>query len=285
LARLLIVGLGYSGEAIARLAIAEGFEVMATTRRARQMPAGVVAVPFAQAADAIATATHLIATAPPGQDGDPALALFGGAVAAAAHLQWIGYLSTTGVYGDRGGDWVDEDTPPAPGLERSRRRLAAENAWREAAGGRPLDIMRLAGIYGPGRSALDEVRSGHARRVILPGHQFGRIHVDDIAGGTMAALRRPPQGARILNFSDDVPAESAAVLEEAARLLGVPPPPAIPFAEAVTSLSDMGRSFWSENRKVASRKTQAALVRPWNYPGFREGLAAILCQERGEGLA
>ncbi len=276
---LLIIGLGYSGEAIAKAALAAGMHVSATCRSTRPMPPGVTPVPFEAAAAAIAAATHLVATAPPGEAGDPALANYAAAIATAPKLEWIGYLSTTGVYGDRGGAWVDEDTPPAPGLERSRRRLAAENAWRAAAAGRPLDIMRLAGIYGPGRSALDEVRSGHARRVILPGHQFGRIHVADIAGGGLAALRRPPEGTRVLNFSDDVPAESAAVLEEAARLLGVPPPPAIQFAEAVAGMSDMGRSFWSENRKVASRKTQAALRRNWMYPGYREGLAAILRQQ------
>ncbi len=277
---LLIIGLGYSGEAIAKAALAAGLSVSATTRTARPMPRGVTPVPFEAAAAAISSATHLVATAPPGEAGDPALAQFASAIAAAPNLAWIGYLSTTGVYGDRGGAWVDEDTAPAPGLDRSRRRLAAEKAWREAAVGRKLDIMRLAGIYGPGRSALDEVRSGRARRVILPGHQFGRIHVEDIAGGELAALRRPPEAARVLNFSDDVPAESAAVLEEAARLLGVPPPPAIPFAEAVANMSEMGRSFWSENRKVASRKTQIRLGRAWTYPGFREGLAAIFRHER-----
>jgi nucleoside-diphosphate-sugar epimerase len=283
LSHLLIIGLGYSGEAIAKAALADGITVSATSRTAMPMPHGVMPIPFDNAAAAISAATHLVATAPPNERGDPTLSHYGAAIAESPHLQWIGYLSTTGVYGDRAGGWVDEDTPPAPGLDRSRRRLAAEQAWRHIAGPRPLDLIRLAGIYGPGRSALDEVRSGRARRVILAGHQFGRIHVEDIAGGTLASLRRPPPGTRVLNFSDDVPAESAAVLEEAARLLGVPPPPAIPFAEAVAGMSEMGRSFWSENRKVASRKTQAALGRNWMYPGYPEGLAAILRQSTGNG--
>jgi nucleoside-diphosphate-sugar epimerase len=277
---LLIVGLGYTGEAVARLAVAAGMRVIATARAPRPMPDGVEAVRFEDSGQAIRGATHVLATAPPGIEGDPALSAFSRDIAAAPALAWIGYLSTTGVYGDRNGLWVDEDTAPAPGLDRSRRRLAAELAWRGVAAGRPLDLIRLAGIYGPGRSALDDVRSGHARRVRLPGHQFGRIHVGDIAGGVMAALTRPPTGTRVLNFSDNVPAESAVVLEEAARLLGVAAPPEIDFAEAVQGMSEMGRSFWSENRKVDSRKTQERLSREWAFPSYREGLADILRHER-----
>jgi nucleoside-diphosphate-sugar epimerase len=188
-------------------------------------------------------------------------------------------LSTTGVYGDRGGAWVDEATPPAPSADRSRRRLAAEEAWRAAASGRSLDLFRLAGIYGPGRSAFDDLRAGQARRVVQPGHAFGRIHVADIAGGIMAAIARPAPGTRVLNFSDDEPAESAVVTAEAARLLGVPVPQAVPFAEAVAGMSDMARSFWSENRKVSSVETQKLLQYKWAYPTYREGLRAILQAE------
>jgi nucleoside-diphosphate-sugar epimerase len=162
------------------------------------------------------------------------------------------------------------------------RRLEAETAWRAAASGRPLDLFRLAGIYGPGRSALNEARSGRARRILQPGHAFGRIHVDDIAGGVLAAIAKPPNGTRVLNFSDDEPAESAAVAEEAANLLGNPLPPAVPLAEAWPGMSEMARSFWSENRRVASAATQQALGYRWKYPSFREGLKAILQQERAD---
>ena len=241
-------------------------------------------VAFGEADAAVAWATHVLATAPPQDGSDPVLARYGTALAR-AELAWLGYLSTTGVYGDRNGGWVDEATPVAPVSERATRRVAAEAGYREVAGGRPLDLFRLAGIYGPGRSALDEVRSGRARRVIRPGHAFGRIHVEDIAGGVMAAMAQPPAGTRVLNFSDDEPAESAVVIAEAARLLGVAVPPDVPFDEAWASMSEMGRSFWAENRRVRSEATQEMLGYRWRHPSYREGLAAILEQERADGLA
>jgi nucleoside-diphosphate-sugar epimerase len=237
---------------------------------------------FDRAGHAIADATHLLVTAPPGEAGDPVLAQYRDQIATCKNLDWIGYLSTTGVYGDRQGGWVDEHTAPAPTTPRAQRRLQAEQGWREVAGDRPLDIFRLAGIYGPGRSALNEARSGRARRLLQPGHAFGRIHVEDIAGGVLAAIAAPPAGTRVLNFSDDVPAESAAVAEEAARLLGQPLPPAVPLAEAWPSMSEMARSFWSENRRVASAITQQTLGYHWTYPDFRAGLKAILEQERAD---
>jgi nucleoside-diphosphate-sugar epimerase len=283
---LIVFGLGYCGSAVARAALEAGVRVTATSRDPARAPriAGVAVVPFADVA--LTEATHLLATAPPPGDGgdgegaDPVLHAHGAAIAAAAHLRWAGYLSTTGVYGDRAGGWVDEDTPPAPGQDRSRRRLAAEQAWAALADRRAVDIFRVAGIYGPGRSALDDVRAGRARRVLKPGHAFGRIFRDDIAAAVLAALLqdRAP-GVRVLNLSDDEPAEPATVVEEAARLLGVPPPPAVPFAEAAERMSPIGRSFWQESRRVASAKTQAALGLRWRYPSFREGLRAILAEE------
>ncbi len=281
MANLLIFGAGYSGLAIAAAGVAKGLSVWLTSRGQPALPAGVNLVPFEAAQAAIAAADYIVSTAAPAGQGDPVLARWGGDIATGGAL-WLGYLSTTGVYGDRGGGWVDESTQPAPGAERSRRRVAAEHAWGTAASGRPLDLIRLAGIYGPGRSALDDVRSGRARRVIKPGHAFGRIHRDDIAAGVIAALSHPPTGTRVLNFSDDVPAESAVVITEAARLLDVKPPPEVPFAEAWAGMSDMGRSFWAENRKVANTATKAALQLAWRYPSYREGLAAILAEERGE---
>lgn len=284
---LLVFGPGYSGLAIARAAFAAGIAVSCVSRDpARTLPAGLALVPFDAAGAAIARATHLVATAAPDAEGDPVLRRWGAAIAAAPRLCWIGYLSTTGVYGDRGGGWVDEATPPAPGSPRAVARLAAEAAWRAVAAGRRLDIFRLAGIYGPGRSAFDELRAGRARRVLKPGHCFGRIHRDDIAAAVRAAmLQDRPAGARVLNLADDEPAESAAVVAEAARLLGMPPPPAVAFDVAVATMSPMARSFWAENRKVSSRATKAMLGLEWRFPGYREGLAAILAEERAQGLA
>jgi hypothetical protein len=236
-------------------------------------PQGVTVIGFEQADEAIAEATHVVATAPPGPSGDPALHRHAEALAAAPRLGWAGYLSTTGVYGDRDGGWVDEATPPAPGSDRARRRVAAEQAWAALAhrtGGRDLavDLFRVAGIYGPGRSAFDDLRAGRARRVVKPGHAFGRIHRDDIAGAVLAAaLQAPPPGVR------------ADVIAEAAALLGLPAPPAIPFAEARAAMSEMAASFWAENRKVASAETQRALAYRWRHPSYREGLRAILAEE------
>ncbi len=282
MAKLLVFGAGYSGLAIARVAAAAGFDVQVTSRGMPASP-GVAIIPFDGADAAIAGATHIVSTAAPAEAGDPVLTRWGAALRQAP-AGWFGYLSTTGVYGDRQGGWVDEDTPVNPTADRARRRVAAEQEWIDCAAGRPLDLIRLAGIYGPGRSALDDVRSGRARRVIKPGHAFGRIHREDIAAGTLAAMMRPPVGTRVLNFSDDEPAESAAVLTEAAALLGVTAPPAVPFAEAWDSMSPMGRSFWAENRKVANAKTKAALGRGWLFPTYREGLRGILEAEEREGL-
>lgn len=290
--RLVVAGLGYSGRAAAAEAAAAGWQVTGTARdpAGASPPPGVEMVRFDAAGAAIGAATHLLVTAAPEEAGDPVLAQHAAAVRAAPELRWVGYVSTTGVYGDRGGAWVDEATAPAPGQDRSRRRLAAEQAWAALASGRfALDILRAGGIYGPGRSALEEVREGTARRTIKPGHGFSRIHRDDIALAVVAALRqtsRPgalPPGVRVLHLVDDEPAESARVVEEAARLLGVTPPPAIPFAQAEPGLSPMGRSFWRENRKVANAATKAALGIAWRYPTYREGLAQILAETGASG--
>lgn len=284
--RLVVAGLGYSGSAVAREAAAAGWRVVGTARDPARAsaPHGVEVVPFAEAGPAIAAATHLLATAAPGGDaGDPVLAAHGEAVRAAPDLRWIGYVSTTGVYGDRGGGWVEETTPPAPGQDRTRRRLAAERAWAEGFAGRiAVDVFRVGGIYGPGRSAFDELRAGTARRTVKPGHAFSRIHCDDIARGVLAGVRTAPgAGLRVLHLLDDAPEESAVVVEAAARLLGVPPPPAVPFEEAVRGMSPMARSFWAENRRVANAATKAALGIAWLYPSWREGLRAILAEEGG----
>jgi nucleoside-diphosphate-sugar epimerase len=310
---LLIFGFGYSGHAIAKAAVAAGFAVTATSRDPAALPPapGVDIIPFDAASAAIAAATHILATAAPDEQGDPVLHRYRAEITAAPDLRWIGYLSTTGVYGNRDGGWVDEDTPPAPQSPRAQRRVDAEAAWGTFAknaviaseakqsistappnkedgllrsarndDGCAVDIFRLAGIYGPGRSMFDDLRAGAGRRVIKPGHLFGRIHRDDIAHGVLAALtQNPPPGVRKFNFSDDEPAASADVVVEAARLLGVDPPPAVPFDQAAPAMSPMGLSFWAENRRVANAKTKAALGIKWLYPSYREGLRAILVEE------
>jgi nucleoside-diphosphate-sugar epimerase len=282
---MVICGLGYSGSAVARAAVAAGFVVTATSRD----PAGVAAIAgvqvigFEHAWQALAQATHVLATAPPGEAGDPVLLKHGAVLQESRCLRWVGYLSTTGVYGDRGGDWVDEATKVAPGAARARRRVAAERAWATLAARVAVDIFRVAGIYGPGRSVFDDLRAGHARRIVKPGHAFGRIHRDDIAGAVMAAALHPPgPGVRVLHLSDDLPAETALVIEEAARLLGMAPPAEVPFAVAEATMSEMARSFWAENRKVSSTATQTMLNYRWRYPDYRSGLAAILAEETAQ---
>ncbi len=284
-ANLILFGLGYTGTAIAVRAAALGWRVTATSRTpsGRRAPPGVTLVDFADAAAPLAEATHVLQTAAPDEHGDPALARYGDAIRASPRLRWAGYLSTTGVYGDRDGGWVDEDTPAAPTGARGQRRVEAEQAWVAALPGRPVDLFRVAGIYGPGRSAFDDLRSGQARRVLKPGHLFGRIHRDDIAAAVVAAMQQERvSGPRVLNLADDEPAASADVTAEAARLLGMAPPPLVPFAEAAAGMSAMGRSFWNENRRVRSGKTQAWLGLRWQYPTYREGLRAILQQEAAE---
>ncbi|MCQ4161958.1 sugar nucleotide-binding protein [Roseomonas sp. GC11] len=280
---LLVLGLGYSGMAVARAAVAAGLPVAGTMRVPRPgAPEGVRVLPFAEAGPAIRAATHLLVTAGPEEAGaDPVLSTHAAAVAAAPGLRWVGYMSTTGVYGDRAGGWVEEDTAPAPGQERSRRRLEAEAAWRAALAPRgvALDLLRTAGIYGPGRNALEDLRAGRARRVDRPGQMFSRIHVGDIARAVLAAAAQSggrPEGARVLHLADDLPAANADVVAEAARLLGVEAPPLLPFEAAFAAMSPMARSFWAENRRISSARTQARLGLVWRYPSYREGLRALL---------
>ncbi len=292
---LIVFGLGYCGLEVARRAAASGWRVTGTHRAAAAPPAvppGVATVAFEDAAPALGDATHLLSTAAPteaepGTSGDPVLARHAEAIARAPALRWVGYLSTTGVYGNRGGGWVDERSDTRPASPRARRRVAAEADWRALAGAR-LDLFRLAGIYGPGRSPFAELRAGRARAIRKPGHVFGRIHRDDIAAAVLAAMAQDgpsrdagsqPMRPRVLNLSDDVPAESAAVLAEAARLLGMPAPPQTPFATVMGAMSPMALSFWAEDRRVSGEATQRALGLRWQYPSYREGLAATLRQE------
>jgi len=199
-------------------------------------------------------------------------------IAALPGLRWLGYLSTTGVYGDRGGGWVDETARLLPTGERGRRRVGAEQGWLGLwhDSGAPVHIFRLAGIYGPGRSAFDAMRAGTAKRIDKPGQVFSRIHVEDLATVLVASIAQPRLGA-VYNVCDDDPAPSQAVVAHAARLLGVPPPPLVPFEAA--GLSPMARSFYDDNKRVSNRLIKTELGMRLRYPDFRAGLAAILADE------
>lgn len=273
--RLFCFGLGYSAAVLASDVTAQGWQVSGTSRTARS---GIHAFdgrqPMAEAPTALAGTTHLLISIPPDAQGCPVLRHHLADLTALPTLAWVGYLSTTGVYGDHQGGWVDETTTPKPGQLRSIQRLAAEREW--LASGLPVQIFRLAGIYGPGRSALDRLRAGDARRIDKPGHLFSRIHVTDIARVLQASMARPDPGA-IYNVCDDEPAESGVVIEEAARLLNLPAPPAIPFDQAV--LTPMAASFYAESRLVRNDRIKRELGVELACPTYREGLRAILQAE------
>lgn len=226
-------------------------------------------------AGALSQATCALVSIPPQEGRDPVLADYGAALRLATSLQTIVYLSTVGVYGDHGGDWVDEDTPVNPRSARSRARVAAERDWQHFAqqSGMPVAILRLAGIYGPGRSALADLRAGTARRVVKPGQVFNRIHVDDIAQVIDAAFRTRAGG--LFNVADDEPASSSEVVAYAADLLGITPPPEIPFDTAQATMSDMARSFYGESKRVRNARIKRALGVRLAYPTYREGLRQI----------
>jgi len=279
--RLFIFGLGYSGLEIAQLAKASGWAVAGTctgAEKAENLRAegiethlfdGTAPLPAA----AVGGASHILCTIAPGTTGDPALSLCGPLLRQA---RWLGYLSTTGVYGDHGGGWVDEDTPPTPGQPRSIERLAAERGWQAMAAeaGAKLDIFRLPGIYGPGRSTLDQVKAGTARRIDKPGQFFSRVHVADIAGAVLKAMTEPHPGG-VYNVADDLPAPNSDVVGYAFELLGKPVPPAIPWDEIAPTMSAMARSFYGESRRVRNDRLKRELGVVLRYPTYREGLKAI----------
>ncbi|MBI3445336.1 MAG: SDR family oxidoreductase [Magnetospirillum sp.] len=273
--RFFLFGLGFSGRVIARHLRAAGWEVAGTTRsgEALDLP-GVTIHPFDRDhgfPDGLLDGVDaVLSSVPPDGLGDPVLDAVSESLRRAAP-GWLGYLSTTGVYGDHGGGWVDEATPANPSLDRSRRRLAAETQWREMG----AHVFRLAGIYGPGRSAIDTVRAGQARRVIKPGQVFSRIHVDDIAAAIQASLARPHAGA-IYNLCDDDAAPPQEVITHACALLGVEPPPELPWEEARQSLSAMALSFYADNKRVANRRMKEELGVVLTYPTYREGLKSCL---------
>lgn len=230
----------------------------------------------------LAEAEALLVSVQPGPQGDPVLARFGGAIRAAPRLRTIAYLSTVGVYGDHGGAWIDEATPPLARSERGRARVAVEAAWLAlgTASGPSVSVLRLAGIYGPGRNALADLAAGEARRIVKPGQVFNRIHVADIGRAIEAAFARTG-GSGIWNVADDEPAPAPAVIDYAAGLLGMEPPPPVPFEQA--QLSPMARSFYAANRRIGNAALKRDLGVQLAYPTFREGLDALFAA--GEGSA
>jgi nucleoside-diphosphate-sugar epimerase len=276
---LLCFGLGYSARVLAGRLRTRGWEVRGTTRKpekAAALEAGGYRVwPFERdrplPAAALAGVTHALTSIAPDERGDPVLDLHGRDLAALPSLAWVGYLGTTAVYGDRQGAWVDEDTPVEPSLARADRRARAEAAW--LASGLPVHVFRLAGIYGPGRSALDNLREGTARRIVKPGQVFSRIHVEDIASVLEASIASPRPG-RVYNVCDDEPAPPQDVVAFAAGLLGVEPPPEQPYETA--ELSPMARTFYKDNRRVRNDRIKRELGVRLAYPSYREGLRALL---------
>jgi nucleoside-diphosphate-sugar epimerase len=283
---LLIFGLGYSASRFVARQRQHFATVTATVREVVERRAGDTRViPFdgrrgsPELDDAVQRATHVLVSIPPNDAGDPVLRHLSTRIRAAPRLEWIGYLSTVGVYGDFDGAWVDEDTPIRPVAPRNRRRAAVEAGWIDLAGHRatPVQVFRLSGIYGPGQNAVENMKDGSARRIVKPGQVFNRIHVDDIAGAVLAGMGRPSVGP-LVNVTDDEPAPPQDVVSYAAELLGLPPPPEIAFDDA--QLSPMGRSFYAENKRVSNRRMRSDLGYNLRFPTYREGLRGILEQSR-----
>jgi nucleoside-diphosphate-sugar epimerase len=266
--------MGFSARALAARLGAKGWTITGTSRSVDGLK-DVEALGFRSALfDASLRipddVTHVVTSVPPGPDGDPVLRLCTEQLHKATQIKWLAYLSTTGVYGDRGGEWVTEDSPLTPNTERGLKRLSAETAW--LAMPLPVHLFRLAGIYGPGRNQLLSVLDGTARRIIKEGQVFSRIHVGDIASVLEASIAKPDPG-RAYNVCDDEPCPPQDVVAFAAELLGVPVPPAIPFEQA--ELSPMARSFYADSKRVSNCRIKQELGVTLAYPSYREGLRAL----------
>lgn len=273
---LLSLGHGYSARALARHLVPQGWRVIGTTRNPAKAEAfraeGVEPLIWpGDLAPALAEATHILCSAAPDAKGDPFLQAM--PAIAGAEVGWVGYLSTTGVYGDHDGGWVDEATPLTPQSDRGRQRVLAEGQWQ--ATGLPVHIFRLAGIYGPGRGPFAKLRDGTARRIIKPGQVFSRAHVDDIAQVLEASIKAPNPGAAY-NVCDDNPCPPEEVIGYAARLLGMPEPPAVPFAQVAPTMTPMALGFYSESKKVRNDRIKDELGVKLLYPDYPQGLAALL---------
>jgi dTDP-4-dehydrorhamnose reductase len=276
---LFCFGLGYSAEALASSLSPLGWMISGSSRSGAAAGEGVKVWPFdgikAVPHEALDGVTHLLISIPPGEEGDPVIGVHANELALrASQFAWVGYLSTTGVYGDRGGEWVDEESSLAPATTRGRRRLDAENAWLGlyVQHSLPVHLFRLAGIYGPGRNPLVSLAQGTARRIVKPGQVFSRIHVGDLAGVLQASIARPHHG-RAYNVCDDEPCPPQDVIAYAAHLVGCAPPPEIPFADA--DLSPMARSFYTESKRVSNKRIKDELGYRLLYPTYREGLRAL----------
>lgn len=276
---LLSFGHGYSARALASLLVPQGWTIFGTTRnpdRAKELDAeGITSVlwPDGDLTEALETATHLLVSAGPDTEGDPVLNRYRDEITQLApRLDWAGYLSTTGVYGDHQGGWVDEATPLTPATRRGQMRVAAEADWQTVPG-LPLHIFRLAGIYGPGRGPFEKVRNCTARRIVKSNQVFSRIHIEDIAQVLEASIRQPNPGA-IYNLCDDDPAPPQDVIAYAAALLGAPMPPEVAFEAA--DLTPMARSFYAESKRVSNTRIKAELSVELIYPDYRSGLRALL---------
>lgn len=283
---LFCFGMGYSASWLARDLQGRGWRVSGTHRA--QDAAGKDGAlvfdrdhPLENFDELFADVTHVLLSVPPDGAGDPVLDLHGDdLVRHAGHLDWVGYLSTVGVYGDTGGKPVNETSRLLPTQERSRFRGLAETRWQNLAmrARLALHVFRLAGIYGPGRSPLDKVRAGRAQRISRPGHLFSRIHVADIANVLKASMAQPNPG-RVYNVCDDTPAEPSAVIAYACELLGRDVPDEIPYEDAVTSMSAMAQSFWADNRLVMNDRIKDELGVTLDYPDYQSGLQAVLAVE------
>ncbi len=274
---LLCFGLGYSAEVLALRLVAQGWRIIGTSRKAEKRrileAKGFTTYAFDRdhrlPPEAFAGVTHVLTSIAPDAAGDPVLDLHLTDLRA-CNLAWAGYLGTTAVYGDRGGDWVDETTPIEPTLARADRRARAEAAWLES--GLPVHIFRLAGIYGPGRNPFVNLKNGTARRIVKPGQVFSRIHVEDIATVLEASIDRPNPG-QIYNVCDDEPAPPQDVVAHAAELMGIAPPPEQPYETA--DLSPMARTFYQDNRRVRNDRLETELGVRLAFPTYREGLLAL----------
>lgn len=281
--QLFCFGLGFSSQALAKRLLPQGWDVAGTVRGEQEdsRAKNISVCPFdgsrstTEISEAISRATHLLITIPPQPSGDVVLENFAEEISRARNLQWIGYISSTGVYGDTQGEWVDESSPLLASTDRNRQRIEVESAWLKIGKdhGLPVMIFRCVGIYGPGRNLLISVRQGRARRIDKPGLVFFRIHSEDLAQ-TLEASMKKPQPGEIYNVSDDFPSPPAEAVEYACSLLGVEPPPLVPFEEA--DLSPTARGFYITNKRVSNKKIKQELGVTLRYPDYRSGLNALL---------
>jgi nucleoside-diphosphate-sugar epimerase len=282
---LLCFGYGYTAGLLSRHLTRQGWQISATCRNDAKggtiIRDGARAIvytglaPLDDITDVLGNVTHVLVSIPPDDQGDLVVRHHSKAlINSGSGLEWLGYLSTTGVYGDRNGEWVDETTPNAPTTNRGRRRTKAEAEWRDLANrGVPAHFFRLAGIYGPGRNQLEALKTGRARRIVRPGQMFGRIHVEDIIQILLASMKLPSPGS-VYNVCDDEPAPPQDVIAYAADLMNMAPPPEIAFEGA--DVSEMAKSFYTENKKVANNKIKQELGVNLSYPTYREGLTALM---------